>query len=254
MNLKQNIKRIKSRYRPVRSFKKTFKKKKNQRRLLYGVGVIIILILAGLLTLAIKEQNKLREEYIQSQKMIDQTQKALKKNQADIKELKNDVKQQKKTITEKNRTIKKKELEQDKLEEKITQLNKQITILKQHGAGIGGGEFSVHQATSNVKTVAGNAYGYGYCTWYVKNKRPDVGSYWGNANQWYASAQAAGFKTGSEARPGAVGVSFDGPAGHVVYIESVEGNTVHLTEMNGAAGWNVVGGRTASASEFVYIY
>lgn len=103
------------------------------------------------------------------------------------------------------------------------------------------------------QTVSGNTYDYGYCTWYVKNRRPDLPNRMGNANAWYGSAQAMGLATGSSPRAGAVGVSFAGFYGHVVYVESVSGNTITVSEMN-YAGWNVVSSRTASASEFVYIY
>jgi surface antigen len=102
---------------------------------------------------------------------------------------------------------------------------------------------------------AGNGYAAGNCTWYVKSRRPDIGSYWGNANQWIASAQAAGFSTGSAPKQGAIGVSFEGYYGHVVYVESVseDGSTVNLSEMN-AKGLGVISSRTAPASSFQYIY
>jgi surface antigen len=261
VNLKQNIKRLKPKRRPLGSFKNTITTKSNRNKLLVGLAVLVIIVLGIFLYNALKEQNNLRQEQINNQRVIEanqadlkKTQGDLKKTQTDVKELQHDVKQKQETIEAKNRTIKEQKQRQDELEEKINQLNKQVAILNQYGAGIGGAKFQVHGASANVKTVAGNAYGYGYCTWYVKNKRPDVGSYWGNANQWYASAQAAGFDTGKKAQPGAIGVSFEGSAGHVVYIESVSGNTVHLSEMNGAAGWNVVGERDAPESNFVYIY
>ena len=102
---------------------------------------------------------------------------------------------------------------------------------------------------------AGNGYAAGNCTWYVKSRRPDIGSHWGNANQWLASAQSAGFSTGGTPKQGAIGVSFNGYYGHVVYIESVsaDGSTVQLSEMN-AKGLGVISSRTAPASSFQYIY
>ena len=250
------LRKLKQRYRPLRSLKKTISKKKNQRRLLLGVGIFIILALSAALVLGVREQNELQRRQIESQKVIEQNQESLKKTQADVKELQNDVSEKQKAIEEKDRTIEAQKQKQGELEEKIEQLTKQVSILKSYGSGIGGG---VHKTTSyaasgNVSSGSPNAYGYGYCTWYVKNRRPDIGGYWGNANQWYASAQAAGYNVGSEAQPGAIGVSFEGSAGHVVYVESVNGDTIHLSEMNGAAGWNVVGERDAPESAFVYIY
>lgn len=95
----------------------------------------------------------------------------------------------------------------------------------------------------------GNTYSYGYCTWYVKNKRPDIPNNWGDAYMWLGNAQAQGWPTGSNPKVGAIGTA----GNHVVYVESVEGDTISISEMN-AVGWNVVSSRTASASEFSYIY
>ena len=240
---------MKQRYRPVKSIKKTFSKKKNQRRAVLGLGVIIILGLVGFLVQAHQQRVASEQKF---QEMVLENRKVIAKTQNDVKELKSDVSQKQKEIEKSNRAIQAKDKKQAELEETISQLNKQIAILKSYGSGIGG---PYHVAKNqNLNITEGNTYGYGYCTWYVKNKRPDIGSYWGDAKNWYSSAQAAGFETGREARPGAIGVSFGGSVGHVVYIESVSGSTVHLSEMNGAAGWNVVGERDAQESEFVYIY
>jgi surface antigen len=96
-----------------------------------------------------------------------------------------------------------------------------------------------------------NGYGPGWCTWYVKERRPDIGGYWGNAGyNWISAAQSAGFATGSTPRAGAIGVM----PGHVVYVESVSGNMVNISEM----GWNYTAWlknyRTVPASSFTYIY
>lgn len=111
-----------------------------------------------------------------------------------------------------------------------------------------------YQAQEPRAVVAGNGYAAGYCTYYVKNMRPDIGNFWGNANQWVSSAQAAGYQTGSEPRAGAIGVSFAGYAGHVVYVESVSGGTVNYSDMNGVAGFGAVGYGSAPSSSYVYIY
>lgn len=97
---------------------------------------------------------------------------------------------------------------------------------------------------------AGNTYSYGYCTWYVKNRRPDLPNNLGNANTWVSRAAAQGIPTGNTPRAGAVG-----QAGmHVVYVESVNGDgTITVSEMN-RVGWNVQSSRTVSASTFMYIY
>lgn len=101
--------------------------------------------------------------------------------------------------------------------------------------------------------VSGNTYSYGYCTWFVKNMRPDLPNNLGNANSWYYRAQAQGLPVGTEPVVGAVGTTTRGALGHVVYITGVDGDTVTLVEMN-YAGWGVQSTRTAHKSEFLYIY
>jgi surface antigen len=102
-------------------------------------------------------------------------------------------------------------------------------------------------------SVAGNTYDPGYCTWYVKNRRPDLPNNLGNANTWYSRAAAMGLPHGSTPRAGAVGTTTAGDLGHVVYVESVSGGTVTISEMN-YNGLYSQRTRTAPASEFLYIY
>lgn len=97
-----------------------------------------------------------------------------------------------------------------------------------------------------------NTYGAGWCTWWVKERRPDIPNGWGNAGyNWVTAARRAGYATGSAPRAGAIGVM----TGHVVYVESVNGNgSVNISEM----GWNYTAWnknyRTVPASSFTYIY
>lgn len=101
----------------------------------------------------------------------------------------------------------------------------------------------------------GNLYAFGNCTWYVKNRRPDLPNNLGNANTWYSMAAADGYNVGSAPKKGAVGTSTAGWLGHVVYVEgvSLDGLTVYISEMN-YAGFDLISSRTVSASDFVYIY
>lgn len=107
-----------------------------------------------------------------------------------------------------------------------------------------------------ARSSEGNTYAWGNCTWHVKNMRPDIGGFWGNANQWIASAQAAGYPTGSTPRVGAIGVSFAGAYGHVVYVTAVsgDGSTITFSEMNYGGGLGVVNVRSDSAYAYQYIY
>lgn len=103
-------------------------------------------------------------------------------------------------------------------------------------------------------TISGNSYDAGYCTWYVKNRRPDLPNQLGNANTWYARAAAQGLPVGSTPRAGAVGTTTAGDYGHVVYVERVNGDgSILISEMN-YAGLYSQRTRTAGANEFRYIY
>lgn len=101
----------------------------------------------------------------------------------------------------------------------------------------------------------GNGYDYGYCTWYVKNRRgASIPNNLGNANTWYSRAAAAGMAVGSTPRAGAVGTTTRGSLGHVVYVESLNPDgSINISEMN-APVFGGVTYRTASAGEFLYIY
>jgi peptidoglycan DL-endopeptidase CwlO len=106
------------------------------------------------------------------------------------------------------------------------------------------------RAYASRGAVSGNTYSAGYCTWYVKNRRPDLPNNLGNADTWVARASAQGLPTGSAPRVGAVGQR----GMHVVYVESVNGDgTVGISEMN-REGLYVTSTRTVPASYFQYIY
>lgn len=112
--------------------------------------------------------------------------------------------------------------------------------------------YTASQSVSRPYVGEPNAYAVGWCTWWVKEKRPEIGGYWGNAGyNWISAAQASGFSTGSAPRAGAIGVK----PGHVVYVESVSGSQVNISEMGWGYRANTVPNyRTVSASEFTYIY
>lgn len=98
---------------------------------------------------------------------------------------------------------------------------------------------------------AGNTYFKGYCTWYVKDRRPDLPNMLGNGGEWAGNAAARGFTTGSTPQVGAVAET----NGHVAYVEAVNGDgTITISEMNGTAGFGNVGTRTVPASSYNYIY
>jgi surface antigen len=99
------------------------------------------------------------------------------------------------------------------------------------GSGSGGGGAS-----------CGNHFDYGYCTWYVANRR--CIPWFGNAWEWYGNAQQYGYPVGNQARVGAVAVWDQRMSGygHVAYVESVQGDGFTVSEMNYTA-WGQVNTR-----------
>lgn len=111
---------------------------------------------------------------------------------------------------------------------------------------------------TDLTAVPGNSYYAGQCTWYVKNTLSWVGNYWGNANQWAASAAAAGRLVDSNPTVGSVAVFMPGVAGassygHVAVVTGVNGGMVTISEMN-AQGEYVVSSRTVSAAGVLFIH
>lgn len=107
-----------------------------------------------------------------------------------------------------------------------------------------------------------NGYDYGYCTWYVANKRTAIGSpvptNLGNASTWKARAAAAGMAIGSAPQAGAVAWKYPRDYyGHVAYVESVnDDGSFLISEMN-TAGWNRISSMVVpagGASGYVFIY
>lgn len=118
---------------------------------------------------------------------------------------------------------------------------------------------------SNVSAEATpNTYPTGQCTWGVKEMAPWVGNYWGNARDWIASAQNAGYSTGSTPTVGSVAVwpEDGGGYGHVAYVTSVtNNNSIQVMESNYAGNMSIGNYRgefdptnTYSGSSVSYIY
>ncbi|MDG4521467.1 peptidoglycan hydrolase PcsB [Streptococcus suis] len=91
---------------------------------------------------------------------------------------------------------------------------------------------SSSSASSNAQYNA-SSYPVGECTWGVKSQVSWVGPYWGNANQWVASARAEGFSTGSTPQVGAIAVWTGGYYGHVAVVTAVQSSTsIQVVESN----------------------
>lgn len=87
----------------------------------------------------------------------------------------------------------------------------------------------------------------GYCTAWVAQRRAVPWN--GNAIEWYANAQSLGFAVGTVPVPGAILVRQSatwGAYGHVAYVESVQGTSFTVSEMN----VNQVGELTTATHDF----
>ena len=116
---------------------------------------------------------------------------------------------------------------------------------------------SGYRVNSNIRGIsAGNKYAWGYCTWYVYERRAQLGlstgSYWGNARTWAYYARSDGFGVSRKPTVGAILVDTAGYYGHVAVVEGVNGDgSIVVSEMNNYAygGFGVVNRRTISAGQ-----
>lgn len=105
------------------------------------------------------------------------------------------------------------------------------------------------------KAGTGHKFPYGYCTWYVAQKR--YVPWGGNAGTWLYRAKAMGYATGKTPKAGAIVVTTENRYyGHVALVEKVNGDTITVSEMN-YVGFAKISRRTISASSRAikgYIY
>lgn len=102
---------------------------------------------------------------------------------------------------------------------------------------------------TRVASYSGSSYNrfpYGWCTYYVASRRNVPWS--GNAGDWYWNARSAGYSTGRAPAAGAIMVTGESGWGHVAYVESVNGNSFTVSEMN-YQGWGVVSRRTINTGQ-----
>lgn len=96
------------------------------------------------------------------------------------------------------------------------------------------------------KGGTGHRFPYGWCTWYVAQKR--YVPWGGNAGTWLYKAKALGYRTGRSPAVGSIMVTTENRYyGHVALVEKVSGNTITVSEMN-YVGWGKTSRRTLSAS------
>ncbi|RIP37443.1 CHAP domain-containing protein [Staphylococcus gallinarum] len=109
---------------------------------------------------------------------------------------------------------------------------------------------STSQSTTHTAS-SGNLYTAGQCTWYVYDKvNGEIGSTWGNANNWDSSAASAGYTVNNTPEEGSILQSDSGAYGHVAYVENVSSDgSVTVSEMNYSGGPYSQSERTISSSE-----
>ena len=98
------------------------------------------------------------------------------------------------------------------------------------------------------KAGTGHKFPYGYCTWYVAQKR--YVPWGGNAGTWLYHAKVSGYKTSKTPKKGSIIVTSESWWGHVGIVEKVGKGTVTISEMN-HRGWGRVSRRTLSSKSRV---
>lgn len=93
------------------------------------------------------------------------------------------------------------------------------------------------------KAGAGHKFPYGYCTWYVSQRR--FVPWGGNAGTWLYNAKVLGYKTGRAPQTGSIIVTSESWWGHVALVEKVNSDSVVVSEMN-YERWGKVNRRTIS--------
>lgn len=128
---------------------------------------------------------------------------------------------------------------------------------RQYATSLGGSATDISSGFRKLsgKAGTGHRFPYGYCTWYVAQRR--YVPWGGNAGTWLYRAKALGYKTGRAPVVGSIVVTTENRYyGHVALVEKVSGGNITVSEMN-YAGWGKTTRRVLSASSRVikgYIY
>lgn len=139
----------------------------------------------------------------------------------------------------------------------------QLTIPGAGGSGGSGGTPTATPSTNQSPTFNhANLYDWGQCTWHVFNRRAETGqpisTYWWNADHWANNAQADGYTVNNTPAAGSIMQNYEGPIGHVAYVEQVNGDgSILISEMNYNTPPGIVDYRTipaSMASSYNYIH
>ena len=116
-----------------------------------------------------------------------------------------------------------------------------ISIVPASGGGNGGYPTRWHNAAMDSLVDSWGMYNrecVSYTAFKVWQSGRDM-PYWGgvgNAYQWPGNARAAGISVDRNPQPGDVAISTIGYYGHAMYVESVDGRNVHISQYN--FGWD----------------
>jgi len=125
---------------------------------------------------------------------------------------------------------------------------KEVPIPKPAASGIALRPYESFQSIGRPlsgKAGSGHSFPYGYCTWYVAQRKYVPWN--GNAGTWLYKAKAMGYATGRAPRSGSIMVSSESWWGHVAIVESVSGNQITISEMN-YKGWAKKSTRTLDST------
>jgi surface antigen len=128
----------------------------------------------------------------------------------------------------------------------VEALESSIIEKRQYANSSGGTPEVTSGNTPKGKIGTGHSFPYGYCTWYVAQKR--YVPWGGNAGTWLYNAKVQGYATGRTPRVGSIMVTTENRYyGHVALVEKVNGNTITVSEMN-YVGFAKRSSRTLSAT------
>lgn len=110
------------------------------------------------------------------------------------------------------------------------------TAPKTGGAG-GTGSISTSGQYNTPTFNHQNLYDWGQCTYHVFDRRAQIGqpisTYWWNADHWAANAAADGYTVDHNPTTGSIMQNFEGPVGHVAFVERVNyDGSILISEMN----------------------
>lgn len=195
------------------------------------IAPIIVLVLFGLVSYGILTATNIMDELQTHKVKLQDTEKELNEKNQKLEGAEKDNKGKQEKIQELEQENKKLE---EELQAKVEEKQRLASAYKLASISVPTAMQSMPQASygSITTTYTGNGM---WCTDYVHSKRPDVPIYGNAGYNWIAAAQAEGRATGTAPQPGAIAVT----AGHVAYVESVNGDgTYVVSEM----GWNFTAG------------